>query len=147
MSELGTSILAFELAYCHLRIVIESSGNTGRRHRPQLCPPNYNLIFIFSGFRPALSLAEVHYSESPCRVLCKMTNVVNFRCMVATDQISVHLKVVAPSSNCHVMLFIITIETEREEGWAPSRVPKYRTVPLSITGNDEHFKWTSDCFT
>jgi hypothetical protein len=67
--------------------------------------------------------------------------------VVATDQITVHLKVVAPSSNRHVMLFIITIETEREQGWAPSHVPKYRTVSLSITGNDEHFKWTSDYFT
>jgi hypothetical protein len=76
-----------------------------------------------------------------------MTNVVNFRCVVAADQISVHLKVVAPSSNRHVMLFIITIETEREELWAQSRVSKYRTVPLTITGNDEHFKWTSDYFT
>jgi hypothetical protein len=66
--------------------------------------------------------------------------------MVASDQISVHLKEVTPSSNRQVMLFIVTIETEREAGWAQSRVSEYRTVPLSITGNDEHFKWTSDYF-
>jgi hypothetical protein len=61
-----------------------------------------------------------------------MTNVVNFRCVVALDQISVHLKVVAPSSNRHVMLFITTIErTSKGLG----EVPRFKARDSSTLHN------------
>jgi hypothetical protein len=79
-------------------------------------------VYTYTLLPTATIFVKVLYLESPCIVACKMTNVVNSRCMVASDQISVHLKEVTPSSNRHVMLLIVTTEAEREEGWAQSRV-------------------------